>query len=54
VATVKGREVLIFSCMTSELSPERRARGEVGGIWAVNIDKAAGPFDTASAYQHAR
>jgi beta-fructofuranosidase len=50
VAEVDGRWVLLFQCMTAQLSDERRARGERGGIWAVNIDKAAGPYDIAGAY----
>lgn len=48
---VDGRWVLLFSCLGSELSTERRAAGERGGIWAVNVDDPAGPFDVASAYR---
>jgi len=48
---VDGRWVLLFSCLGTELSAERRAAGERGGIWAVNVDDPAGPFDVASAYR---
>lgn len=51
VADPEGRPVLIFSCMTSELACDRRHRGETGGIWAVNLDKATGPYDVGSAYK---
>jgi len=51
VASVDGRWVLVFSCQTAELSGERRARGETGGIWAVNLDKPTGPYDVAAAYR---
>ncbi|TDO46247.1 beta-fructofuranosidase [Kribbella sp. VKM Ac-2527] len=51
VATVEGRAVMLFSCMTAELSEERRARGETGGIWAVDLDKPTGPYDVAGAYR---
>jgi beta-fructofuranosidase len=50
VAVVDERPVLLFSCMTSELSEERRQRGETGGIWAVNLDKPTGPYDIRGAY----
>ena len=51
LAEVEGKQVLLFSCMTPELSEERRARGERGGIWAVNTADMLGPFDIASAYR---
>jgi len=50
VAVVDDRPVLLFSCMTPELSEERRQRGEIGGIWAVNLDKPSGPYDIRGAY----
>jgi len=48
---VDGRWVLLFSCLGSELSNERKAAGERGGIWAVNVDDPAGPYDIAGAYR---
>jgi beta-fructofuranosidase len=47
---VDGRWVLLFSCMTPELSRERRERGETGGIWAVTVADPEGPFDVEGAY----
>lgn len=51
VESIDGRVVLLFSCLDSELSADRRARGERGGIWAVNADSPTGPFDIHSAYR---
>ncbi|HEY8720740.1 glycosyl hydrolase family 32 [Pengzhenrongella sp.] len=51
VETVGDRNVLIFSCMTSELSSERRDSGETGGVWALNTGTLTGPFDVSSAYR---
>jgi len=48
---IGGAYVLLFSCMTPQLSDERRARGETGGIWAVNVDDPLGPYDIAAAYK---
>ena len=48
---VDGRWVLLFSCLGTELAAERRAAGERGGIWAVNVDDPAGPFDIGAAYR---
>ena len=50
LAEVDGRGVLLFSCLATQLPAERRAAGETGGIWAVNVDDPAGPFDIGSAY----
>jgi beta-fructofuranosidase len=51
VETIQGRPVVIFSCMTSELSQSRRDAGETGGIWALNADVLTGPFDVRRAYR---
>lgn len=48
---VDGGWVLLFSCLGTELAADRRAAGERGGIWAVNVDDPAGPFDVGSAYR---
>lgn len=47
---VEERGVLVFSCLSTELSNRRRATGETGGIWAVNSDGPTGPFDIDAAY----
>jgi beta-fructofuranosidase len=49
VAEVEGRQVLIFNCLTQDMSPAHRA-GTPGGIWAVPIDSATGPYDVATAH----
>ncbi|MEF2975901.1 glycosyl hydrolase family 32 [Subtercola sp. YIM 133946] len=51
VAHVDGHDVLLFSCLSSELSDERKARGERGGIWAVNVSSPTGPFEIENAYR---
>ena len=50
LAWIEGRGVLLFSCLTPELGPDRRAAGQVGGIWAVNVYSPTGPYDVGSAY----
>ena len=50
LAWIEGRGVLLFSCMTPELGRDRRAAGQVGGIWAVEVDSPTGPYDVGSAY----
>ena len=50
VATVEGRHVLIFCCNPPEYSPELRATGVDGGVWAVPIDSLTGPYDISTAY----
>jgi beta-fructofuranosidase len=50
LAEVDGRGVLLFSCLATQLPAGRREAGESGGIWAVNVDDPAGPFDIAAAY----
>ncbi len=47
IAEIEGRHVLIFSCLTGELSASRRAAG--GGVWAVPLDRADGPYDVSRA-----
>ncbi len=49
VATVGGRSVLIFSCLSTELSDERRAAGERGGVWLLEPDNPLGPYQPAAA-----
>lgn len=49
IATIEGRTVLIFSCLHGELSNDRKAAGERGGVWAVPVDSATGPYDVEKA-----
>jgi beta-fructofuranosidase len=41
--------VLIFSCLGTQLSRDRREAGEPGGIWCLPADSLLGPFDVAQA-----
>nr|WP_269328032.1 hypothetical protein [Kineosporia mesophila] len=45
IASVQGREFLLFSCPTSGLSGERQAAGVRGGVWSV---PAGHPVEDAS------
>ena len=51
VADVHGQPVLVFSCLRRDLSEDRRARGEDGGIWAAPGASVLGPFDVAAAHR---
>ncbi|MFF1607640.1 glycosyl hydrolase family 32 [Amycolatopsis sp. NPDC058278] len=46
---VDGRAVLLFSCLAEHASPDRRATGTTGGIWAAPAGGPLGPFDIAAA-----
>lgn len=49
LASVSGRDVLLFSCDTAHLAGHHLANGEGGGIWALPTGKATATHDTASA-----
>jgi beta-fructofuranosidase len=49
VETVDGRPVLIFSCLTEDLSSAWQRAGKRGGIWSVPGDSELGPFDLSRA-----
>jgi len=49
LAQVDGRWALMFSCLQSELSDERRLADPGGGIWTVAVDSPTGPFDLSRA-----
>jgi len=49
VVTVDGRTLLLFSCDSPRLSERRLANGERGGVWVVEAESAAGPYDIDSA-----
>ncbi len=51
IEVVEGRAVLLFSCLSGELSRARRAHGVHGGIWAVPVDELLGPYDINRAVQ---
>jgi beta-fructofuranosidase len=44
IATIDGRNLLLFSCDTAALSRARKARGERGGIWAFELGAAVGHY----------
>lgn len=44
-----GSTVLVVSCPSDRLSPDRRARFGGGGIWSVPSRGPVGPFDSAAA-----
>jgi beta-fructofuranosidase len=46
---VEGRPVLVFSCLTAELSSERRNAGTGGGIWCLPCNSLLGPFNLTQA-----
>ena len=45
IEQVHGRRVLLFSCLHTEMSHDRRTTGQLGGVWSVPLDNVAGPFD---------
>lgn len=49
IEEVDGRRVLLFSCLHTEMSHERRTTGQLGGVWSVPIDAPTGPFDITKA-----
>jgi beta-fructofuranosidase len=49
IATVEGREILVFSCLDLQFSATRRGTGATGGILYVPVDSPTGPFDIAAA-----
>lgn len=49
VEEVDGRWVMLFSCLHTEMSQQRRNAGQKGGVWSVPIDSPTGPFDLTRA-----
>jgi beta-fructofuranosidase len=53
VVVVGGRAVLVFSCLSAELSDAHRARSgttpNTGGIWTIAAQSVTGPFDASAA-----
>jgi beta-fructofuranosidase len=49
VEVVEGHPVLVFSCLTAELSDERRNAGTGGGIWCLPCESVLGPFNLTQA-----
>jgi sucrose-6-phosphate hydrolase SacC (GH32 family) len=48
-AVVDGQPFLVFSCLASETSVARRAKGGLGGTWAARGESLTGPYDIANA-----
>ena len=51
VAQVDGQWVLLFNCLTGQLSDGQRAAGKTGGIWVAPAESAVGPYDLGRAVQ---
>ncbi|MGP3919395.1 hypothetical protein [Nonomuraea sp. 10N515B] len=49
VEIVDGSPVLLFSCLRTELSQERRLTGERGGVWVLEPGDLLGPYDPLKA-----
>jgi beta-fructofuranosidase len=49
LATVEGKHVLIFNCLSGDHSAGRRASGTTGAIWAAPAESPLGPYDIAGA-----
>ena len=49
VAQADGRHVLVFNCLSQDMSLARR-EGTTGGIWAGPIDSPTGLYDVARAH----
>jgi beta-fructofuranosidase len=49
VEIVEGRPVLVFSCLSAQLSDQRRAAGAGGGTWCLAVPSLLGPFDLTQA-----
>ena len=41
--------MLLFNCLTGELSDAERAAGKTGGIWVAPAESALGPYDLSAA-----
>ena len=46
IATIDSRSLLIFSCDSAALAGHRA--GDKGGIWALEVDSPAGPYDIST------
>ncbi|KRF32828.1 glycosyl hydrolase family 32 [Yonghaparkia sp. Soil809] len=44
IIDIDGHDVLLFSCDTPALAGAREARGETGGVWAVEVPREGGPY----------
>jgi len=49
IADVDGRLLLVFSCLGTDLSAEKRALTTDGGIWVTTAERPLGPFDIRNA-----
>lgn len=44
-----GQHLLLFSCLSEDLSTDHRATGTPGGVWVARADGPLGPYDLANA-----
>ena len=51
VENVDGQAVLMFSCLSGDVSDARRAGGTTGGVWCARAETLLGPYDVANAQQ---
>lgn len=49
VELVDGRPVLLFSCLSGDMSRDRQASGVTGGVWVADAQSLLGPYDIAGA-----
>lgn len=49
--TIDGELFLIFSCLSDDVSFDRRSSGTTGGVWAARAKSVLGPYDIADAQQ---
>jgi sucrose-6-phosphate hydrolase SacC (GH32 family) len=46
---VEGQPFLVFSCLGTDASTARQAKGTSGGTWAAKAESVLGPYDVAGA-----
>ncbi len=51
VEIIYGQPTLIFSCLDTEVSQNRRATGTTGGVWCASAESLLGPYDISNAVQ---
>ena len=51
VQNVHGQYLLLFSCLSGDVSLARRATGTTGGVWAADAKSLLGPYDVQQAQQ---
>ena len=51
VETIDGQPTLLFSCLDTDVSRDRRATGTTGGVWCASAESLLGPYDISAAVQ---